>query len=664
MSRAPQQWLPPSLAHCFDPPDGHTGEFGWICGFSADALFMSEIANRFTRQTDAQRASEGRLSLALMLDPINPQITLDDAPGVAHLPLRDGGPRPFRLMHAKLALLAYRRTDEGASDGAWLLRLVVSTGNWTIQTLESSLDLAWRIDLPGTGLEQDRQACADVRAAWELFRHLFDSYDDSLLRAEKDLSRSIVATSWIEACVRRARGTPRLFDNRRRSLKAGVLERVKAKGAVRRNYLAMGSGFYESVKDGKGLLIPQQIVKELKAEGLLTKTPKGLDIVVNPHGCQGIAASMHQLNEAGFTVRPAACPKVLGDGQRSLHAKFLFSANGFDRKADGKGERCSSAWLYLGSGNLTSAGFLGKAGRNTGNLETGIVIFPDDLLWKSAGKGEEMRELGNRLPMQPGDGTILTSANPPAAGEAWECPDDSYIAPPIAYLEWDEEARLLHIPGGSDGGDIQVECGGSCCERVAKSFLWPQERPRMVRIRWTGSGTRHSALLPVVDRYGRIAAAPLRAIGLDEAWQRLEEFPMPMEPDDEGEGEGGHDGQDVPPPDRNAAARGAAGSTPIRRMMELVESVALRQTALDERDWLPWCSRLEQTLSQARGSDAVSTFREDLRLNPLHPLRNAAFRPDFALDGTTMAGRIYEATLERIEADWGVAALAGLGSVR
>ena len=43
-----KDWRPPSLAQHFDAPDGYQGEFGWVCGFSADAAFMDDAAERFT----------------------------------------------------------------------------------------------------------------------------------------------------------------------------------------------------------------------------------------------------------------------------------------------------------------------------------------------------------------------------------------------------------------------------------------------------------------------------------------------------------------------------------------------------------------------------------------------------------------------------------------
>ena len=62
--------VPPlSLIQYFDVPDDYRSGFCWMCGYSADALFLNQAIERFTRETRAQRASRGALSVALMLDP-------------------------------------------------------------------------------------------------------------------------------------------------------------------------------------------------------------------------------------------------------------------------------------------------------------------------------------------------------------------------------------------------------------------------------------------------------------------------------------------------------------------------------------------------------------------------------------------------------------------
>jgi len=139
MSKRDPIFNPLSLAQHFEAPDEFFGCFGWVCGYSADFGFLDDAVERFTRRMQAQRAYEGRIALALMLDPGNPQITPNEVPGVIHLALR--GTLPFRLLHAKVALLGFRHASDARQ---WRLRLIVSTGNWTRQTLEDSLGVCPR----------------------------------------------------------------------------------------------------------------------------------------------------------------------------------------------------------------------------------------------------------------------------------------------------------------------------------------------------------------------------------------------------------------------------------------------------------------------------------------------------------------------------------------
>ena len=78
----------PSLLRLFEPPEDYEGQFGWVCGFSADAGFLDAAAERFTCKPTSARARHGQLVLGVMLDPFHEPISVLDVPGVADLPLR------------------------------------------------------------------------------------------------------------------------------------------------------------------------------------------------------------------------------------------------------------------------------------------------------------------------------------------------------------------------------------------------------------------------------------------------------------------------------------------------------------------------------------------------------------------------------------------------
>lgn len=424
-----------------------------------------------------------------------------------------------------------------------------------------------------------------------------------------------------------------------------------SEGKASRNYLAMGSGFYEGAKAARPVPeVIESIRTTLVDADLLTRRPK-LDVFVNPLGCQAVASSVRALKEAGFTVRPPGQPAAVFDGtpQRALHAKFLFSAN------RGKGSaRCTRAWLYLGSGNLTAAGFANRSSRKSGNLEAGVVCAPVGLRWEHE-KGQSHPVVTDLLPLQ--WKAEFQSGSVLAAGAPMPEHPDVHVAAPVAWFDWCLGQRELHPPENPDMTFEALDPDGQPCPRTASGFAWAWPAPREVRVRWRAAdGTMGHATLPVRDESGRIAATPMAAIHLDEAWWQLEEFPMAP------------DGGDVPEP-REVAANGAAAPAriavnhryPVRQVMQIIESIAAKQTAVLQADWEAWCHRLEQALTQAADSPELRYFHQ-LDLNPLSLLRASPFRPEFAEDASSAPGQRYEAVLGRVAKAWGVADLKPIGA--
>ncbi len=661
----------PSLTRYFEPPADCHGIFGWVCGYSADAVFLDEALERFTRQTKSQRAYDGRVWMALMLDPGNPPIAFADAPGAAHLPILDSNTMPFTLLHAKLALLGFQKTN---APDHWRIRLILSTGNWTRQTVEESLDIAWCIEVDDKKLEgggaQIAQDCADISAAHSLFMWLTELFDQRLLegnrgRMAETLHHRAAFDRWLVKCAEAAEpSTTRFFDNRQRSLIDQLSERIETadgSGSIRRNYLAMGSGFYETTeKPGRLPLVPIAIRDKLRAPRLLTRSAV-IDLFVNPANCQGIAGAVDQLrDEAGMTVRPAlAPPTVFGKyAVRDLHAKFLFSANVREDL-----EYANSPWVYIGSGNLTGPGFMQAAGNNGGNLETGVVFAPPRLAWNADSGELEKDVVSNLLPIQRDDEFHGSSELSPGA----DFPDREtiHMATPVAWFFWEKT---------TDGGklatldpiDLPFEVLNhehNPCKKLGDRHLWLGPRPIEVIVRWPEKdGKVREGSVPVVDELGRIAGTPLPRLDIEAAWGQLSEFPLPTAADDdEGDDEGGPTGDENTSECEKRAKREKPGTYPIRQMMTLVENIAAKQTEIHEFDWPAWCARLEQTLGQATESSSIEAFIE-LGLNPISPLWAAPFRPDFAESDATDPGKHYENILNRIEVTWGVQGLAAIGS--
>ena len=659
MSKRDSIFKPSSLAQHFEAPDDFLGCFGWVCGYSADSGFLNDAAERFTRRTHAQRAYEGRIAMALMLDPGNPQITPREVPGVMHLPIN--GEPPFRLLHAKLALLGFRHTSDARQ---WRLRLIVSTGNWTRQTLEDSLDLAWRVDLCNLDLKsQDAsvpQASADLGAAWGMLKWLRGRFDCRVLNARtpdrQDYeSESTVVERWIANAIKLGKGlAPRFFDNRGSSLLGQLPELVQAHTSQSaRNYIGMGSGFYEGSDDNNKIpSVLKNVVDTLQKAELLTRRPQ-IDIFVNPKGCQAVAESVPAFNDAGWKVREAGQPECF-KVSRSLHAKFIFCAN---LREDSN--LCNSAWLYLGSGNLTGPGFVNRMAPQNGNLEAGVVITPESLRWSPAKGIPPESVVTNLLPLQwetdfsQDQGLLSTGSEMPE-------PEMQYSAAPVAYFIWiveEEIGRLWTIEEITESFDLLDAAGNVCNRDPIKGFPWPGTRPRQVQLRWCATGRERRAWVPVIDEFGRIAATILPRIDMEEAWSQLANFPMP--PDDE---ELLADGDAEPTDDAAHSSSGASftASYPVRQTMQLIENIAAKQTSVSKVDWVTWCTRLEQCLIQAAGSRVLEEFLK-LNLNPLSPLWHCPFRPAFASTGETEEGLLYESVLKRVEAAWNVAGLSRFG---
>jgi len=115
------------------------------------------------------------------------------------------------------------------------------------------------------------------------------------------------------------------------------------------------------------------------------------------------------------------------------------------------------------------------------------------------------------------------------------------------------------------------------------------------------------------------------------------------------------------PPDPNGAASSSSEANyPIRTMMELIENIAAKQTSVSRDDWTAWCTRLEQSLIQAKNSPVIKSF-EALGINSLSPLWEMPFRPVFAENDKTDEGLRYEAVLQRVESAWNFTSLSKIG---
>lgn len=539
--------------------------------------------------------------------------------------------------------------------------------------MEETLDLAWTTEIASEDLlensDETRQVRTDINAAWKMLRQLRVCFDTAILSAVpahwKEIATSNAFTQFenIASQIRSAQKiSPRFFHNWQESLLQQLPGKLEAMNIhTRRNYLAMGSGFFEEPK-GKNEIpsVIKGIVDTLQSAKVLSTDPY-VQVFVNERSCQAVAEALPAFQEHWTVRRAFKHPDIFGEGtDRMLHAKFLLSGN--QRETN---NNLTSPWLYFGSGNLTKPGFTQRMSRDSGNLEAGVVFGTADLYWNKERGLPPDRVISNILPMRWDDNDIVNDPSKVDAGPSYEESEIVCVPPPISFLLWSgtNESGILALPtDAASKFEVIDSTGNACLPEPQGGFIWTGPCPRQVLVRWsTDDSETNSAFVPVIDEFGRVSASPLQTIELDDAWRLLENFPMaPDDVDDEYGEDAGLLGAGT---DTNASsAKTVAGRYPIRTMMELIEKIAAQQTQIAKSDWTAWCHRLEQTLIQSAGSDAVTQFKL-LEMNPLSPLHHAPFRPLFAETAGTPEGKMYEEAMSRVENAWKVAGMPAIGGM-
>ncbi|SES87336.1 hypothetical protein [Thorsellia anophelis] len=657
-----------SLTQFFESPDDYEGHFGWVCGYSADDSFMDLAVERFTGANRGQRALAGQIKLGLLLDQTNQPLKISNMPGVMHFLVKNSLPK-YKLMHAKVAILGFRSL---VAKNDWKIRLLVSTGNWTKQTLEQSLDLIWQIEINQNDLvskDKDKiQGAADIKAAWDFMSDLLENYNLEALSPLISSNLSIDLMKWLELTSKAAKGKPRFIDNRKKSFFNQLGNHISSFDcAVSRNFLAIGSGFFEeTIKKYFTETVVSQIEYSLKENGLLTKTPYKV-IYVNPLACQSIAQLRKEIEENNYKIHPAYInPNIYGENtQRTLHAKFIFSA-----KYSTKTDKYSHGWLYLGSGNITNPGFMNTAASKKGNLEAGVIFETGDIWGNHDDKSPKYESINYVLPIhrtgkEPNHENIDL-----IEGKGFEDSDKCYAASEISYVIWNDESEPVELyVSDSEKKFLTNYClfnGDKECKRSRNGFIWESEKPREVLIKWKIDTRNYEVFIPVIGEDGRIAGAKLPQLTPEEAELQLLSFPNFL--DDEAlpvHQDGEEDEQDtlseiIANNDLSRTSqKKSISSYQVRQMMSLIEKIAVQQTQMAEQNWTLWCNRLAQTLIQMKSTCCVLYFKESLKINPLSALYREEFKPDFANNGNEYADK-YIAAIKKIESEWGVGKLTNL----
>ena len=584
-----------TLITLFMPPENCFGDFGFVCGFTAAPKVMAQIRRCFT----------GEMPRPVLAAFIHPTINaISDIPGLAWMWMRLQR-RGYNLLHAKVALLGFRKRYE---DG-YVIRLVVSTGNWTQDPLTDSIDLFWSIDLQ-TNAHVD-QDVADIQAAWGMFEWLRQRGDCALIEREYDGS---LPYARLEAEIRTLPPSamqPRFIDSRSQALLPQVVERLgMQKKAVR---LILGSGYFEAEGDGSAGL-PERLRETLVKENIL-KSSATLDLFLNPDSCQGLARRGCALTAAGWNLRRPT--SALHGEEGRLHAKFVLLASGQDEVL---------GRVYLGSGNLSHNGFE-KAANADGNLEAGVVVdLPKGLKWSR--RKDSRGGLAALLPIQFNE-TVAPSIL--QYGSGFVPPELPESLPPVSWLIWQE--GKLSAPGG-----IALDVIGPFGEAVTLPREWPAPAPAIVTL------SESQWRLPVIAE-GVLVVPRATEMTVEDILAGLRSFPEPMDADQSDDGpEGGEPLVGVADTPRTLPATYA-----IRRMMGLLVRLGETQVNIQLRDGPLLCRELRQNLCAicAQEKPMIKFFR-DARANPLPALLDARMCPA----GVDL--NLLEQSLIAVAKEWGL----------
>lgn len=644
-----------ALLDLFAPPPGYTGNFGWICGFTADGAVMREIADRFTIGAGSFATTFQRPALLLITDPASPQIAPDRAPGVYHMTLAPSWRERFRgrgIFHAKVALLHFSgTTSKTSTTQPDIFRLVVSTGNWTRETLERNIDLFWSVEVPHSDPPVVSRSLTDIMVARDMFTGLQPHLSPNpwAVAPDGDAMQAPYADTLrlLNAIKAPPSETPRFFHSMDQPLRKPLLERFD--GQQHGPLTILGSGFFAG-----GDPAPVGSSQPQGAEVFLRKLVSDLSdkdkaqpvcIVLNPDACQDLATAAPALKARQWRFFAPRFPEGNDGAQGKLHAKFIYR---------GKKDRLKGL-LYIGSGNLTPAGMGALAGSGIWNFEAGVVIpvdkpdRPDVHLPYCATEELDLKE------------TKLQGGGPfeIACEFSGDCPLTHFT-----LIENSAGLWLQPRPVPSDFCGIHFSHSGGNWQPLSERIALNPERlpPALVRLRWSSDGDDTANIaVPVLNERGLQVVPEAQHRRLEDVWDALMQIaatgrePEPEPSENEEDDEGRHKGS------RGQSATTGPATYATRRLMAVITAFGEVQAELPAGQTRLWANRLiEHARSLARTEGDVLRGLQQIQLNPFRHLGRTEFMP-LGLTGEDKE-HLRSAHTEAARL-WGVAEFAGFDGV-
>lgn len=637
----------------FTPPNGYGGDFGWVCGFTAEADVMREIANRFTLNAGSFIATHRRPALCLITDPASPQITPIEAVGIHHMTLASSWRQAFQgrgIFHAKVALLHFTEEASAASDNRKsVLRLVVSTGNWTRETMARNIDMFWKTEVTVGDPNSDPQAIADIQHSYAMFKAIRPHLSPNPWITPTRRALNEAPYSGLHRIVEKlpaSGSTPRFFHSLNAPLRGPMIERFKTSAAGK--MLLMGSGFFAGGDPG-----PIDADQSQGAEAFLNSLADELtqsvkkptrSLVLNPDACQNLAKVAPAMAKQGWNFLKPKFAEDVPDGSGKLHAKFIYS--GRPDRLDGM--------LYIGSGNLTPAGMGGHPKAGLWNFEAGVVL---DVSQKG--------ELHEHLPFDASQAIDLSKYQL-SSGDAFEmsvrfsgdCPVTHFVLKEndtasalVACLTVPDLTRIDISHSGQDWQPLQAEV-------ALDSSALP---PATVRVRFKlGANVTDTVIVPVFSENGAQIIPDLHRRRLEDVLDALLQFSLTgrepvaenhdQENDDESRGGSSGNGLAHQPSQYSA-----------RRLMAVITALGETQAELPLDQCRLWANRMvEHARSITRTEPQVLQELRDMKLNPFLHLSRPEFLP---LNNDADTTAILTAAHELAADLWGVGAYRGFDGV-
>lgn len=607
----------PTLLDVFSPPEAYRGETCLIVGFAADAAFLEEAMLQFTGQTASSRAHDGTLRGLVFLDPRqDPGLTMR-VPGLVRVApqARAWGTRKG-LLHAKLLWLVFRHTTTDQP----LLRVVVSTGNWTKSGAERLVDLVWLTECCPQQTAQAqvmRQEAADCQAAATFLREVAHYFFVAKVPPYQALLEQSLRP--LEAVTDVPLPPSRLIDSLNASLGQQIKDRLQRR---RLNFVLAGSGFFERptlAKDGT----PNEPEVLSFLAGLISSSRTHRHVVVNPR-CAGAVADWHAATRPdtrSWTVHASASP--LEKDARNLHAKFALFANVTGKAPLRRGATYANSLLYLGSGNLSRQGFLSSWRDVEGNIELGVLIdLPADL---STDRIRGALPIGDEIDAV----TVLETGDDESEPQVIPTP------PPVVavigdregrwYPQWAEEPVLVRLRLGEreySVGPTELFVDDPALGAVTSAAVQTGSTPSEP---WVG--------IPVIDSTGGVCRQPFTTMPFDELLLSLSDWKNIFE-DGEANADIDEDGSNGGPTPKGRGDDAGRDQFPISRAAMLVEQIAQVHDALAPHEVPAWLRRLEALLTEAVDVALLSAWRT-LQLDLLASLTEPAFCPACLVDPQT-----------------------------